>query len=150
MMKPTFGLFTRLLLGGILCYSGFSKAVGPSAEFAASIMNYHLVPSWIATLAAYGLPWIELYTGTMLVFGFQSLWAVRAARGLFGLFVIVLLSALLRGLDIGSCGCFGAGLSLAPRTTVGIDSLLLAMTFVIPRAGAIPLSLDNWIRRATA
>src|SRR5450631_2051825 len=106
MLKPTLGLIARLLIGGILCYSGFSKAVGPSAEFAATILNYHLVPSFVATGVAYVLPWMELYIGTMLVLGFKVSWSARLAQGLFGLFVMVLLSALLRGLDIESCGCF--------------------------------------------
>ena len=58
------------------------------------------------------LPWIEIVAGVLLVIG---LWARAAAFMCVGMnvvFIIAIISALRRGLDI-SCGCFGGGAEAA-------------------------------------
>jgi len=53
-MKPKemIVLIARLAVGGVLIYSGFSKAIAPGAEFAAAIAAYKILPSdLIPTLA---------------------------------------------------------------------------------------------------
>ena len=148
MNKPALGVLIRAAAGIVLCYAGFYKAVGPSAEFAATIMNYHVVPSFVATLVAYVLPWIELSTGTMLILGYSLPWSSRLAEGLFGLFLVVLISAFIRGIDLSSCGCFGTAILLDPKITATMDALLLVGTGLFNRLGASPLSLDRWIASA--
>ncbi len=148
MLKPTLGLLIRVLAGIVLCYAGFYKATGPSMEFAANIMNYHVVPSWVATLAAYVLPWVELYIGIMILLGYQLRWSSRAAAGLFAMFLIVLGSAFARGIDLTSCGCFGTAIMLDPKVTVSMDAVLLIATGLLHRLGPTPLSLDSWVEAA--
>ena len=117
-------LLLRLAVGSVLCYAGFLKAVAPSAEFAAAIEAYHLLPPFMLDPMAFALPWIEMWVGIFLVAGFMTREAAIAASVLFVLFLGVILSALTRGIDLASCGCFGSDV-FSPRHTLVVDSFLL-------------------------
>lgn len=100
-------LVARMVVTVVFLGAALPKLADPAA-FARDIANYRLVPGVAAGGLAVYLPWFELVLGC-------ALWApshVRpAARGLaIGLltvFVLALLSALVRGLDV-DCGCFGS------------------------------------------
>lgn len=145
--KSTLGLTLRVIVGGVLIYAGFSKAVAPSAEFAASLANYKLIPPALLGTVAQIWPWIELLTGTYLLAGFYTPLFAGVASGSFGLFLIVLGSALARGLDLGSCGCFGTGIQLAPQKVALIDALLLILSGLLVYVSKTPtvFSVDAWI-----
>ncbi len=136
----------RVAIGGVLIYAGFLKAVAPAAEFAGAIEAYHLLPHAFVTPVAYGLPWMEMWVGTFLVMGFAIKLSAVLASGLFILFAAVIGSALARGIDLASCGCFGAE-TLSPRHTIFADLILIALSlflvFARPRHSA--LSLDQWL-----
>src|SRR5690348_1460828 len=110
-------LISRLIVGGILLYAGFMKAVGPSAEFAAMIVAYKIIPASLATPLAVALPYIEMWTGLFIFCGFYVRYAASVAMVLFGIFILALASTLVRGIDLASCGCFGAD-TLSPHYTV--------------------------------
>jgi uncharacterized membrane protein YphA (DoxX/SURF4 family) len=122
----------RFVIGGVLLYAGFSKAIGPQAEFAAAIEAYKLVPNTLLNPLAMIVPWIELAIGTYLVAGFAVRASAAAAAGLFSVFLFALISTLVRGIDLGSCGCFGAVL-LSPKQTIGIDIILLLSSITVVR-----------------
>jgi uncharacterized membrane protein YphA (DoxX/SURF4 family) len=136
----------RLAVGGVLVYAGFLKAVAPSAEFAAAIDAYHLIPYHAASFLAVALPWIELLTGTYLIFGFMLRASAIVSSALFGVFLIALGSTLARGMDLASCGCFGAE-TLRPKQTIGVDIVLFILSIVIATASrkARPGTADYWI-----
>jgi putative oxidoreductase len=134
----------RALVGGILIYAGFMKAAGPSAEFAAAIAAYKILPAALITPASVALPYIEMWVGLFVLFGLYMRAAALAATFLFSLFLITLSSALLRGIDLASCGCFGAD-TLSPRYTIVMDAVLLALSVFTYRQTKIPppYSLDG-------
>ena len=138
-------LMGRCLIGAVLLYAGYSKLTRPLAEFAAVIDAYQLVPTTTAIDLAGILPWIELFTGSMLLFGFGTWLASRVAMGLFSLFLIVLVASMVRGIHPESCGCFGAGLKLTPIQGIAADAILLAVSIFVMRSQAAFLSLRNWI-----
>ncbi len=94
----------RLLLGAIFCYAGVIKALDVVA-FAGSVANYQLLPYQLNFLVAALLPYVELAAGLLLLFGRQVRPAVLLIAGMNGVFIVALLSVILRGLDI-DCGCF--------------------------------------------
>jgi uncharacterized membrane protein YphA (DoxX/SURF4 family) len=141
-------LILRLVVGTVLCYAGFSKAIGPTAEFAAALAAYKLLPTSIIPTIAMIWPWAELLTGTYLLFGFETRLFAAIAAGMFAIFSAVLGTTLARGIDPGSCGCFGISTRLSVHQTFGLDLLLLclalALTFTARKPS--PYSADNWIR----
>jgi uncharacterized membrane protein YphA (DoxX/SURF4 family) len=148
-LSSLFSLFFRVIVGGVLIYAGFSKAVAPSAEFAAALAAYKILPSSLLSPIALVWPWLELIVGTYLLFGFNTRHVARAAAGLFGIFLGVLVSAIARGIDPGSCGCFGIGINLSVHQTAALDAILLVLSFLTARfSGDTPaFSVDRWIQR---
>jgi uncharacterized membrane protein YphA (DoxX/SURF4 family) len=102
------GLIARLTIGGVFIYSGLVKALAPAEEFAFAIESYKVVGPQLALLAANTVPWVELWAGLLLAAGVFT----RPMTGFIALmlvfFELLLGQAWLRGLEITSCGCFGA------------------------------------------
>jgi len=137
-------LVARILVGGVLIYAGFMKAVGPSAEFAAAIAAYKILPPAFVSPLALGLPYVEMWIGLFVLTGFYARKAAVLAAALFIVFLIALGSARIRGIDLASCGCFGSNL-LSPRAEILMDVVLLALSLVIYRLSKYPTpwSLDR-------
>ena len=97
--------FFRLALGGLFIWAAVAKIVDLPA-FADQVHNFRLVPLPLENLFAMTLPWVELVAGILLV----SNLAPRAGTLVLGLllvvFLVAILSAIARNLDI-ACGCFG-------------------------------------------
>jgi len=93
-----------MCLGIVFIWASVDKIINPE-QFAEMIYHYKILPELLIHAVAIFLSWLELITGTLLIFG---LWE-RAGLIIFNLlifvFMIALTSALLRGLDI-HCGCF--------------------------------------------
>jgi len=142
--KNFLSLAPRLVVGLVLLYAGFLKAAGPAAEFAAALAAYHLFPSVLLSTLALAIPYVEMWVGLFVLAGLYTRYAASAAAALFCAFLLVLLSALLRGIDLASCGCFGAE-TLSPRWTVMMDTVLLSLSLWIRRQSksSPPLSLDR-------
>ena len=102
-----FLLFLRVSLGLVFVYAGILKIRDPIA-FAGSVAAYKLLPYFFNYLVAVTIPWVELTCGLLLIFGYR----VRAAAGVTAamniLFIVLLASTIVRGLDI-DCGCFRQG-----------------------------------------
>lgn len=137
-------LALRLIIGGILFYAGFVKAVAPAAEFAAVIEAYRLLPASFATPLAKGFPWLEMWLGTFLIFGYSTRVMAKLSAMLFAIFLVVLGSALLRHIDLASCGCFGPE-TLSPRQTILLDAGLLVLSLTLARLSRKnqPYSIDS-------
>uniref|UniRef100_A0A832A295 Cation diffusion facilitator family transporter n=1 Tax=Desulfacinum infernum TaxID=35837 RepID=A0A832A295_9BACT len=97
----------RLLLGLVFLFAAYEKILNP-LDFAQTVFNYHLLPSWAVNAVALGLPWLEALIGVCLMAGFVLPGALTLATGLLGIFLVSLVFNILRGLDV-DCGCFGAG-----------------------------------------
>lgn len=116
----------RVILGFLFLYAALDKITNPQ-KFAEIIYNYRLLPIELLNLCAVIVPWMEAFIGLALLLG---IWVETAAFLLSGItvfFIILIISAILRGLDI-ECGCFSldAAGSLVSWKRVAEDILILA------------------------
>lgn len=136
-LRTVFYQVSRLLLGGLFCYAGLVKALDVAA-FAGSVANYQLLPYQLNFVVAALLPYVEMAAGVLLLFGRQVRPAVLLIAGMNAVFMVALLSVILRGLDI-DCGCFrpaGEGHTSAQMALLrdaGIMLLALVTWFGAPR-----------------
>lgn len=124
-------------------YAGFMKAVHPTAEFAAMISAYKLLPAQAVPVLALVLPYLEMWVGLFVMTGMFTRVGPAAAMGLFSVFLFALASALLRGIDLVSCGCFGAD-SLSPKTTLMMDRAAAVLYPLRIHQYPQPLTLDDF------
>ena len=106
--KDILGLLARLAVGAIFIYAGAVKALAPAEEFAYAIEGYKVLDPRLSLLAAYTMPWVELWAGLLLAAGVFTRWTSLFAGGMLVFFELLLAQAWLRGLPVTSCGCFGA------------------------------------------
>ena len=110
--QPTITLLARLVLGGVLLAAGGLKVLKPT-ESANAVAAYKILPTNVAHLVGYALPWLEVALSLLLIVGFM----VRPAAVLSGLimvvFAIAIASVWARGMLI-DCGCFGGGGEIDP------------------------------------
>jgi uncharacterized membrane protein YphA (DoxX/SURF4 family) len=97
-------LLVRVFLGGLFIIASLDKIADPAA-FATSILNYKIVGQTLAMLIATILPSLELLCGISLILGLYPRTSALLITIMLVGFTILIISALLRGLDI-SCGCF--------------------------------------------
>lgn len=124
--NPYAALIARLIIGAVFIFAGIEKIASPEA-FAKSIQNYQILPIAIINIMALILPWLELIAGLFLVFGIRIKSSSAIVGGLLVIFIIAILSAMMRGLNI-DCGCFsqdGAG------TKVGWGKILENLGMVV-------------------
>ena len=112
-------LFARWIIAAVFLYAGVVKILDPAA-FAVDINNYRLMPYPVAGLMAAVLPWLEVMCAGLLIAGRWMRGAALILVGLNAVFLLAILSAMVRGLDI-SCGCFGSG---PEASSVGIRHLV--------------------------
>jgi len=136
----------RIFIGCLLLFSGFQKAILPYQNFLYAVQTYNFLPTLLEDMGARAFPWIEIAVGLFLCIGLWIRWASVAATGLFLLFITVIGQALIRGLPIGECGCFGEMISVSPQWMVAFDGflfiMLLRIVFHIERASIF--SLDHY------
>ncbi len=113
-MKP--GPVRRLLLWGVaavLAWAGLVKVADPD-QFIRDLHGYRLFPHALVLVLAYWVPWLELAAAAGLAWDRFRRGGLVCAMALFLSFLIVLYTAVVRGIDV-SCGCFG-------RASAGVDS----------------------------
>jgi len=126
------GIAGRIFLGGVFLYAAYTKLREPFLLFAMSINAYKLVPENVAELLARVLPWAELVLGLALIAGvFQRLTMV-VSTSLLGVFFSIMAHAYKPGQEGEqiSCGCFGIGEAISPRT-LARDGALLALSVTL-------------------
>lgn len=117
-------------VGIYFIYAAYSKVFDP-ASFATDIKRYKMMPLWIINSMALLMPWLEIAAGAALLFSNWRRAGASLVLMLLVVFVIALLSALNRGLDI-SCGCTGKGSGKAGVLTVVRNlSMIAAMCIVL-------------------
>ncbi|TRZ63795.1 MAG: DoxX family membrane protein [Streptomycetaceae bacterium] len=105
-------LLGRLILGGVLLVAGGLKAFVP-AEAASAVAAYKILPTEIAHIVGYALPWLEIAIGLLLILGISIRMASIVAAGIMVLFIGAIISVWARGMLI-DCGCFGGGGAIDP------------------------------------
>jgi putative oxidoreductase len=112
----------RLYLAGVLLYAAWPKLIDP-VGFAKAITNYRLVLPFIGQDYVYAMamfmPALEAVLGIGLLFSRSKRAASYLTAALLALFTVLILQAVLRGLNI-DCGCFGSSeISAAKAAKVG-------------------------------
>jgi uncharacterized membrane protein YphA (DoxX/SURF4 family) len=137
----------RFVLGGVFLVAGVLKAIDPQSSVTA-VRAYQLLPTSLATIVGWGLPFAEIALGLLLLAGIATRAVAAAAAILLVVFIAAVVSVAARGLSI-DCGCFGGGGEVAPgQTAYGIElvrdaGLLLLAVWLVwqPRSR---LALDRF------
>lgn len=98
-------LLCRILLGGVLLVAGGLKAFKPS-ESASAVAAYKILPTNLAHLIGYALPWLEIALGILLIIGLTTRLAAVIGIAIMIVFIAAIISVWARGILI-DCGCFG-------------------------------------------
>jgi putative oxidoreductase len=106
-LKSWSRLLLAWIIGGIFIAAGVIKVLDPSA-FVQAIEGYRMLSGWPAAVLALYLPWLEIFSGAALVLRRLYTGALALLAALTLVFIVALVSAWARGLDI-ECGCFGTG-----------------------------------------
>jgi uncharacterized membrane protein YphA (DoxX/SURF4 family) len=100
-------LAARLVLGATFIYASYNKILAP-AVFAKIIYGYDLFPAMLINLVAIVLPFVELFAGMALIFGFYPRSAALIVNVMLLAFIISLSINVIRGHEF-DCGCFAIG-----------------------------------------
>lgn len=112
----------RLVLGAVFLIAGGLKVIDPQSSVAA-VRAYRLLPSSLANVVGWGLPFGEIALGLLLLAGIATRVVAAASAILLVIFIAAVASAAARGLSI-DCGCFGGGGDVAPgQTAYGLEIL---------------------------
>jgi len=102
----------RFGFGAFLLYAGGVKALDPASS-ANATAAYKILPTDLAHLAGYILPWFEVAIAIFLIVGIFIRPAAIASALLMLMFVGAIASVWARGMLI-DCGCLGGGGALDP------------------------------------
>ncbi len=144
--KSLLGLIGRIIAGVVFIYAGFLKATAPSEEFAFAIEAYEIFPAFIVTIASLTMPWIEIYLGIFVIFGLFTRISSIAMGLLFVFFQILILSAIVRGISLVNCGCFGSAGNNSITVELFQNCIILCFVFLAYKFGA-KFSIDNWLKK---
>ena len=144
--QPWVATGLRLLLGGVMLWSGLAK-VGDLAASVRAVRAFELLPESLAQLVGYALPVVEIVVGLLLVVGLLTRYAAAVVALLMLAFIVGIVSAWARGLAI-DCGCFGGGGAIEPDQTqypleIVRDLALFAAAAVLVRWPTSRFSLDS-------
>lgn len=125
-------LICRLFIGSVFVAASVHKIIDP-ADFAISVRNYMILPPGWSNFVALTLPWVELFSGTLLIVGIQTKPAALLTTAMLGIFLAAVIYAYSIGLDI-ECGCFTSSSSAEGRVGVyhiARDGVLLAISAMV-------------------
>lgn len=122
-------LISRFLVGIVFIIASIDKIAVPEL-FAINIEGYNILPISLINIIAIIIPWIELLCGIFLISGFYLRSSSLIVSIFLVLFILMITSAILRGLDI-DCGCFGVESSEVSWMRVIEDIILLIMSIHI-------------------
>ena len=152
-------LIARLLLGAVFLLAAGGKLAAP-AEFATVVERYQLLPQSSVLPVATALPWLELLLGLYLLVGLFTRISAAVTLALLAVFATALTSALLRGLSLTGCGCFGSvvlqqmpvigwllgGADAGPQDLIR-DGVLALLALLVIFGPPTPLAVDRLIFR---
>ncbi|MCK5180279.1 MAG: DoxX family membrane protein [Candidatus Omnitrophica bacterium] len=145
-MATNLFVIIRVLVGCMFVVSGFEKLIGSYQNFLYVVQGYELFPPLLENAAAHVMPWAELFLGAFLLLGLWLKWALRVAAIVMGMFIFVVAQAILRGLSIIECGCFGDFISVPLHVVLIFDTIMLFVIDFLMRKEerTSVLSLDRY------
>jgi uncharacterized membrane protein YphA (DoxX/SURF4 family) len=141
----------RLLVGIVFLVAGALK-IGDHQGMMSAMNAYEIRPAWFLSPFACLLPILEIATGAMLILGLFMRFSGALASTLLLFFLIGLIQAKTRGLEI-DCGCFAIGGSSPKQGIPWWDivrdvGLLAASAYVVWKPTG-PAAVDNLMIRNT-
>ncbi len=134
----------RVALGGVFIFAGVAK-VHYSSTLIWEIKQYHILPHNLATAYGHVLPTLEITLGILLALGLFLRISASVSTLVVVSFIIAKIVALVRGLDISICSCFGPAVPLLTSQSLALDFVLLALAFRILFHRGEFLSLGHWL-----
>lgn len=135
--------FTRFVLGIVFLFSATGKIRNPD-YFVRVVSNYQILPKPLVKPFALCLPWVEVLTGVLLLFGYQTRIAAVISGGLFLVFFLALEINLVRGHTNMDCGCFGAGHRDRINNKLLLrDLFMMALSIFVAIGGSGPLTIES-------
>jgi putative oxidoreductase len=134
-------LSLRLILGFVFVYAGAEKIITP-VLFAESIGNYQLLSPFFINITAVLLPWLEIFSGILLLSGAAVKENSLILTSLMFVFIVAGIVSLLRGLDI-DCGCFGTESVKLGMTKILENVLFFAAGVILIIFGSDFLSVEK-------
>jgi len=116
LLDARYAWVSRIVLAAVFLVYGASK-IPNLDDFARSIENYRLLPEALVNALAITLPWIEVIAALALLFRRLAPGAVVTIGGMTLVFIVAIISALVRGLDI-NCGCLDTGTTADARNNL--------------------------------
>jgi protein-disulfide isomerase/uncharacterized membrane protein YphA (DoxX/SURF4 family) len=120
-LRPWLGTVARLVLGAVWIWAALSK-IGSPRTFTEAVRAYDATPEWLSKAIGYGLPVLELCIGILLIVGIAVRVAAIASAVLYLVFLIGIIQAAIRGIQL-ECGCFGGGGVTNAPTSYTLDIL---------------------------
>ena len=142
--NPILLLIFRLIVGFVFLSFGASK-IAIADKFANEIGNYSLMPEFSLNFFALILPWIEVVVGIMMILGVRLRANAVISIGLLSVFILAVISAMIRGLDI-NCGCSSTNPQKVGFPKILENSGLIILSLVIAFFPQSKLSLESYIR----
>lgn len=136
MLWRTLQWLARLFLAGLFVYAGYVKLQSPFL-FEMAVDSYQLLPATGVIVLARTLPWLEIALGALLLVGWKLPYFATFTALLLGFFLGTMAITYSRGIE-ATCGCFGFGEQVSPRT-LARDAGLFAV--------AVYLAVYSWKRR---
>ena len=148
--RPWLGTLARLLLGVVWIWAAWSKIRSPRT-FTQAVRAYDVTPEWLSQGIGYGLPILELVLGVLLILGLVTRIAAAVSAVLFLVFLVGLIQAAVRGIQL-ACGCFGGGGTTGGGNTQYTLDILRDVGLLIVAAYLVVwafthVSLDGFIAR---
>jgi uncharacterized membrane protein YphA (DoxX/SURF4 family) len=136
----------RLFLGGLFIVSSLHKIQHPD-QFAVAVRAYQIIPVSLSNLFALLVAWSEAVAGFMLIFGIMTRKAAAAVFLLLVMFVVAIITTLVRGLAI-DCGCFSSkGGHATDLSLIVQDLFLMAAAVLVMRFDSGFLSVSKVFSR---
>jgi len=107
-IRAWIGTVLRLVLAGILFWSGLAKLLESNDARREAILAYRVFPPGWADFLGWALPSVEVALAALLLIGLFTRWAALATALLMLGFIVGISSVWIRGYSI-DCGCFGGG-----------------------------------------
>jgi len=137
-------LLLRLIVGVTFVYAAWDKVLHPNA-FAMAVRGYQVVPVNVSNLFALAVAWAELVSGTLLIVGVFTRQAAGAVFLLLGMFVVALVTVIVKGIVV-DCGCFSSegGSQTGPLLIIR-NIFMMAACVVIMKYDRGALSLSRLV-----
>ncbi len=125
----------RFLIAALFIVSGGEKLLGSSEDFYYVLQAYAVFPDPLARLISFVFPWVEFSTGVFLALGLWLRPVLALLTVISGSFILVVGQAIVRGLPIDNCGCFGELVHLPLRGVIVVDVTTLILALVCLKHG---------------